>query len=119
MRFEIVRNGKTLPIAGDFDSIDEVAKLRVFKDNPRWLEFVSAVTKAGKQPRSSNRWRMVLKNGRYVDYLAYYTKQELINTHASILRDSIEKLRIVGMDEYHENDSYLPQYADIRNAHLA
>jgi len=110
--YQIVRNGRTLPIAGDFDSIEEVKKLRVFKDNPHWIEFVAPVplvakTKVAKPAKKSNRWRYMSNNfDHHVDYTSSYTKQEFIEFMGEVLM-AAGKIRCVTRSEYHKSDGII------------
>jgi len=113
--YQIVRNGRTLPIAGDFADIEEVKKLRVFKDNPHWIEFVAPVplvapAKVAKPAKKSNRWRYMSNNfDRCVDYISSYTKEEFTAFMGEVLMAE-GKIRCVTKSEYHESDEERWQY---------
>lgn len=88
---------------GKLDSIEDVKKLRIFKDNPSWIAKVEivTVTKPTRIEAHSNRWRIITTVGTY-DLLGYYTYaefQEVLSTWVAV-----QSWRRVSKREYHESD---------------
>lgn len=89
---------------GKFDSIEEVKKLRMFKDNPDLINRVEVVITKAKPVFKSNRWR-VITTDRYFDYISWYTKAEAeALTFAATLPNLNWVLIHVPKYAYHETD---------------
>jgi len=98
---------------GLYDSLEAVSKLRVFKDRPALLQYVSEIPKSPaynqrkhivKLDINSNRWRLLWKDTS-VDLLSIYTRAEII---ALASHNNCTGYIKVSKRCYHESDGIIP-----------
>jgi hypothetical protein len=116
-QYIVTKKDGTVQHLGTYSSLEEISKLRVFKNNPLLLQRVSvlddtpapiiakptpivAIPKKVKAPKSYNRWRLIYSDS-YIDYTGYYTAKEI---RKNLRSGIIQKIRLVSKGEYHIND---------------
>ena len=98
-----LNTGSRIKHLGTFASIEDVKKLRFFKDHPAYINYVEEVVE--KPVKRYNRWRVCFTEVSSVDLLASYSKEEA-KEHCK--RNSPNgKLILVPKYAYHESDGVI------------
>jgi len=111
-----LRKGNTVRNLGQFVDINEVKRLRLFKDKPELIQYIEEIPISKclelwpdinlttiKQVYKSNRWRVIMKDNFYIDLVSHYSRTEVDSEYASI--DTVVKVIKVPKYAYHANDS--------------
>jgi hypothetical protein len=92
---------------GDFTNLDEIHKLRFFRDHPEFTKYIIVKSRA---PKLSNRWRVIYPTY-YVDLAAPYASRKEVaamlysaTCNPDVLPPTWDKIRKVLKREFHDND---------------